>query len=322
MSSATHQSRISDSVGLDFTMSLTSELNAFRLNLRCVHRLERILQPHFSGETTLNFSARSLRNCAGANQHDRIKRDLVFIRDSLADARDDLLDVESAPMSAFHLLHQHDSLPSIREHGEGGSAVAPQGRMAVVHRLLDILRVVIHAAHDDHVLAATGDEQFSGLINEAKITGAQPRPVVLIALDARLKRRPGGLRILPIPLADMRTAQPYFADAIRGQPASRLHIHDGHPLPRNVFSAADHPKRVVPAGRGGNLIASERFDANSADHRAGASVPRRDTDGRFGHSVLRMHRTGIESIGAERRAKAIEGLSPYRFSAVESHLPA
>jgi hypothetical protein len=58
------------------------------------------------------------------SQDDRVKRDLVFIRDSLADARVDLLDVESAPMSAFQLLHQRLS-PSIREHGEGGSAVAP-----------------------------------------------------------------------------------------------------------------------------------------------------------------------------------------------------
>ena len=73
-----------------------------------VDRLERVLQPHPPGKAALNLTARRLRNGTGANEHDRVERDLVFVRNSLADAADDLIDLEVAAMDALHLLYEDD----------------------------------------------------------------------------------------------------------------------------------------------------------------------------------------------------------------------
>ena len=43
---------------------------------------------------------------------------------------------------------------------------------AVVDRVLDILRIVVDAAHDDDILDAACDEQLSGFVDEAEIASA------------------------------------------------------------------------------------------------------------------------------------------------------
>src|SRR5215469_10741137 len=73
---------------------------------QCVNCFERILQPHLPGGTALDLAARRLRNATGANEHDRVERDLVLVCDRLADAGDNLLDLDVATMDAFHLLDQ------------------------------------------------------------------------------------------------------------------------------------------------------------------------------------------------------------------------
>src|SRR5262249_33520420 len=116
---------------------------------------------------------RRLRNGAWANEHDRVERDLVFVRNSLADAADDLVDFEVAAMDAFHLLYEDDLFFVVfGQHRECSPAVPPQRRMAVIDGVLDVLRVVVDAANDDDILDAARDEQLSGFVDEAEIARA------------------------------------------------------------------------------------------------------------------------------------------------------
>src|SRR6516162_3536445 len=135
-----------------------------------VDRLERILQPHPPGEVALNLATGGLRNGARANEHDRVERDFMLVYDRLADAAEDLVDLEVAAMDAFHLLYQHDLFFGVfGQHREHSPAVPPQRRMAVIDRVLDILRIVVDAAHNDDILDAACDEQLSGLVDETEI---------------------------------------------------------------------------------------------------------------------------------------------------------
>src|SRR5215813_7028837 len=138
-----------------------------------VDRLERILQPHPPGEAALNLAARRLRDGARANEDDRVERDLVLVCNRLADAVDDLIDLEVAVMDAFHLLYQNDLFFIVfGQHRERSPAVPPQRRMAVVNRVLDILRIVVDAAHDDDILNTACDEQLSIFVYESEIASA------------------------------------------------------------------------------------------------------------------------------------------------------
>src|SRR5262245_58959769 len=132
-----------------------------------------MLQPHPPGEAALNLTARRLRNGTGANEHDRVERDLVFVRNRLADAADDLVDLEVAAMDAFHLLYEDDLFFVVfGQHRECSPAVPPQRWMAVVDGVLDVLRLVVDAANDGDSLDAASDEQLSGFVDEAEIARA------------------------------------------------------------------------------------------------------------------------------------------------------
>src|SRR3984893_1997857 len=144
--------------------------------------------------------------------------------------------------------------------------------MAVVDGVLDILRVIVLAANDNQILAAAGDEQLTVFIHEAEVTGAQPRFVVLIPLDARLKCRSRRIRIAPIALAHVRTSHPDFAETVRPELPSRLRVNDCDALSDDVAAAAEHAMLVVHAGRGGDLITPECIERNSPDDRTPASL--------------------------------------------------
>src|SRR5262249_56196260 len=94
-------------------------------------------------------------------------------RTGVADAADDLVDLEVAGMDAFHLLYEDDLFFVVfGQHRECSPAVPPQRWMAVVDGVLDVLRIVVDAANDDDILDAASDEQLSGFVDEAEIARA------------------------------------------------------------------------------------------------------------------------------------------------------
>src|SRR5207302_7501266 len=113
-----------------------------------------------------------------------------------------------------------------------------QCRVALLHRLLDILRVVVRAADNDDVLDAPGDEQLAALIEKPEVTGPQPRAVFLPD-DPRPERCLGLVRIAPIPFRDIRPRDPERADPTARKPLSALGIDNRDFLAGERAAAAD-----------------------------------------------------------------------------------
>ena len=73
-------------------------------------------------------------------------------------------------------LLNHDQLfPAVAVDRKGRAAIGPQSRMALLHRPLDVLRIVVHAVNDDQVLQPPGDEQFA-VLQESQVAGAEEGP--------------------------------------------------------------------------------------------------------------------------------------------------
>ena len=75
--------------------------------------------------------------------------------------------------------------------------------MGRLGRLLDVLRIVVAAADDDHVLEPAGDEQLA-VVHEAEVAGPQEAAFVagdagaehlvgFLGADSNSRRRPTGL---------------------------------------------------------------------------------------------------------------------------------
>jgi hypothetical protein len=56
--------------------------------------------------------------------------------------------------------------------------------MRSLHGVLDVLRIMIHAANDDQVFQAPGDEEFI-LVLETQVAGAQVRTITVGEVSAK-----------------------------------------------------------------------------------------------------------------------------------------
>ena len=104
-----------------------------------------------------------------------------------------------------------------RRYLEGGPAARPQPRVDGLDRRLDVLRVVVAAADDDHVLDPPRDEQLAAS-HEPEVAGPQERAFAGVGQPGveRLLRL---LRPAPVPAATDCAAHPDLAD--RAHPAAR-----------------------------------------------------------------------------------------------------
>jgi len=111
--------------------------------------------------------------------------DLVLVADRLADAPFDLFRGKLMALRSLDFLHQDQFLqPTLVDEGKRDPAILAQRRVSRLHRRLDILRIVIVAVDDDHVLDAAGDVNVAGFVEKSEIAGAQPMRVFL-ARDGR-----------------------------------------------------------------------------------------------------------------------------------------
>ena len=108
-----------------------------------------------------------------------------------------------------------DAFLTVDIHRESGDATFAHHFHFTLDGLLDVLRIKVVAAHDQHVFQAPGDEQLT-VAHEAQVTGAQPGSAGV--LDEGLGR---GLGVAPVAVGDARAAGPDFADRVVGQFAER-----------------------------------------------------------------------------------------------------
>src|SRR5271168_3551754 len=132
-------------------------------------------QKHLPCEAALDLAAGRLGQAAGTDQDDLTSGNFVFPGDRFADRGDYLFFGDLPSDRTLDLLDQDQLLLAVVVgHTEGGATMAAQRRMAILHRLLDVLRVMVDAADDDQVLGPASDVKFAILVEKAEIAGPQP----------------------------------------------------------------------------------------------------------------------------------------------------
>ena len=123
---------------------------------------------------------------------------------------------------------------------ERGDAAAPDPRH-VGDRFLDLLRVDVAAAGDDHVLGAAGDEEIAVVVDEAEVAGVDPAAV------AHHRRR--RLGVLEVALHRRRAAELDAAFDARRPPLAGI-VDDAQLVARDRLAAGDERQRLRIVGRG------------------------------------------------------------------------
>ena len=129
-----------------------------------------------------DLSARRFRNGLRPNHHDFARRQPIFLRDHLSKLRHDGFHGFHGFHGVSELHHDHQRLLSVARNGDRGDGTRLDLREQAA-RLLDVLRVVVAASHDQEVLRAAADVQLAVLcdkqttqtnVEEAQIPRRQP----------------------------------------------------------------------------------------------------------------------------------------------------
>ena len=123
---------------------------------------------------------------------------------------------------------------------ERGDAAAPDpGYFG--DRFLDLLRVDVAAAGDDHVLGAAGDEEVAVVVDEAEVAGVDP---AVVAHHGRRR-----LGVLEVALHRRRAAELDAAFDAR-RPLFAAIVDDAQLVARDRLAAGDERQRLRIVGRG------------------------------------------------------------------------
>src|SRR5207248_5177577 len=185
-----------------------------------------------------------------------------------ADRGDNLLDGDLPSERTLDLLdHDQLLLVVVVGHAEGRATMAPQCGMAVLHRLLDVLRIMIDAADDDQVLDPAGDVKFALLVEKAEIAGAQPR-LRTARRRARLECRSSRLGVAPIAVRDMRPCNPNLPEQTRPPRHPRFRIDDRQAFADEPPATPDQYLSILRFRRGNDLVALQGVPIDPAGDRA------------------------------------------------------
>src|SRR5262245_3160636 len=230
-----------------------------------------------------DLAAGGLRDAAVLQKLHVLQLQVVPLGDRLADVAGQPVEVEVAA-AAVDLLDDDKPGPAVAADLERRPAAGPQPRVDRLHRLLDVLRVVVAAADDNDVLDPPGDEQLA-VLDEAEVARAQIRP--LAAVGQRGAEGAFGL-VGPSPVAcgDRRPLHPDLADDAIRQAPPHFRLDDPHLLAQPGPAAADQGSPVRTAD-----------PTNDRRGRPGAAG---DHQRRLGQPVA-----GVERLGAE--AGRLEG---------------
>ena len=151
----------------------------------------------------------------------------MLFRHRFANAAGDFVDIELVAVAPLHFLHDDEAFLSARiENGECRAETGPQARGRRLRRVLDILRIVVGAAHDNHILDAAGNEDFARSVDEAEVAGTQPIGIAL-AGDSRRERLARRGIVAPIATGNVAALHQYFADTVTRKLRPGLRIDDG-----------------------------------------------------------------------------------------------
>src|SRR5437764_11444645 len=163
--------------------------------LRC--RFDLAGQEGLLAREPADFAAGRLADRARQAEHDGVAAKLVLLINAAANGLDDLVGLGRAHLVGARLDEDHQTFTVTGIYGERSDAAGADQRVAVAEAVFDVGRVQVAPAHDDQVLAATGDIEFA-VVEEAEIAGAEVFAVAGLTGDSRLERFGGRLGHAPV----------------------------------------------------------------------------------------------------------------------------
>ena len=121
-------------------------------------------------ESPLDLSARSFRNAAGLEQHDRERLQLMTFRNCHSNPGNDLVRIEV--LSLIYLLNDYQLLFAARFDGKSGPASRSQRAIALLDGTFDILRVMVEPSYDDEIFQPSRYEQLT-VLSKTEIPGSK-----------------------------------------------------------------------------------------------------------------------------------------------------
>ncbi|MNO61300.1 hypothetical protein D3C76_519450 [compost metagenome] len=180
----------------------------------------------------LQLAAGGLGQRTGVEQYHHARDLLTGLGHGLAQGLDQGLGREDLLHAAADFSGDADTLLTLDGNGERGNTALAHHLHFALDGLLDVLRIQVMPAHDQHVLEAASDVQLT-VAHETQVAGAQPGAAIL--RDEAFRR---GLGIAPIALGDARPGGPDFADAVVAQHLQALGLHHAYGVVGLVATAA------------------------------------------------------------------------------------
>ena len=129
-------------------------------------------------------------------------------------------------LGVFHFGNDGQSRLAVFMNLERGHAIAPDQSRRSLHNVLDILRVIVLPAENNHVLDAAANKELA-VVEEAHVAGAQVAIVIgAVVYQARAKLLLRHFRVFPVAQALAASGDPYFADEAILESDVPLRIHD------------------------------------------------------------------------------------------------
>ena len=173
---------------------------------------------------------------------------------------------------------------------------------ASLHHVLDILRVIVLPAEDNHVLDAAAHEEFA-VVEESHIAGPKVAIVIgAVVHQPRAKLLQRQFRIIPVPQALPASGDPNLADMAGLQSDVLLRIHDLYVQARQRSSATDNLRGRVDFGNLGRHAGLPQREGTLVD-RNDIAAAERNRQSVLGQPVGDIKALRLESVGLKRLQK-------------------
>jgi hypothetical protein len=219
-----------------------------------------------------------------------------------------------------HLLNDDQALGAVGLDGERRPAARAECRAVALHRLLDVVRVVVPPVDDDELLQTPGDEELA-VVEDAEIPRSKEPDVRRFAGDCRVERLARRFGSVPVALGHALARHPDLADVTFERGGERARVDDADGLPRR-FAATD--QRTRP--RDARLHFDHRVplqlravDEDGARERA----PRADhVESALGQAVAGEERLAVEPARREPFGEPLQRGKPHGLGTIKGDPPA
>src|SRR5215207_97789 len=229
--------------------------------------------------------------------------------------------VRARYVPAFQLLDDYQLLPFVRPHRKRRTTPRTHSCVALFHRLLYVLRVMVASPNNDEVFKPARYEQLP-VAHKPQVTGPQKGPLTRV-WQVRPKSVLRLLSLAPISFGNAGTRHPNLSYTIRWAPGQRVGVdHDNLLVRQGPPAAHQHPGALFPDERRDYPVALElrsldgEYDGRSRFRTAG------NEQGRFREPVGRVKRLPAKAVGRKGRCEPLQGLLSNRLGTGKSHFPA